>query len=158
MNKETWKWLNDNKDIQPFKDVLRYISKLEDEIEQEKNKELNLENQALYESINCNDDNMLVRRYEKLQNNYDKLFQGYNERVQEILLKEKENEELREQLLNAVEIENKKVSKYWIDKIKGKIKELEELFDKNEKEITIQYQNQFIVDIVGVLEDLLKEN
>ena len=48
--------------------------------------------------------------------------------------------------------------KKWRDKTKDKIKELEELFDKNEKEITIQYQNQFIVDVVGILEDLLKEN
>lgn len=37
------------------------------EIAEKENKELNLENQALYESINLNDDNMLVRRYEKLQ-------------------------------------------------------------------------------------------
>ena len=33
MKKETWKWLNDNKDIYPFEDVLSYIFKLETQVE-----------------------------------------------------------------------------------------------------------------------------
>lgn len=55
-------------------EVADYISKLQKELEQEKekNKKLNLENQALFESINCNDDNMLARRYQKLQKELDK--------------------------------------------------------------------------------------
>ena len=54
--------------------LLNLISKLQKELEQEKekNKKLNLENQALFESINCNDDNMLARRYQKLQKELDK--------------------------------------------------------------------------------------
>ena len=42
--------------------LYKYIKELES-----KNKKLNLENQALFESINCNDNNMLARRYQKLQ-------------------------------------------------------------------------------------------
>lgn len=37
-----------------------------------KNKELDHENQALYESINCNDANMLARMYENLKKDYHK--------------------------------------------------------------------------------------
>ena len=50
------------------------IVELQKELEQEKekNKKLNLENQALFESINCNDDNMLARRYSNLQKESDK--------------------------------------------------------------------------------------
>lgn len=69
------------------------IKELQKELdkEKEKNKKLNLENQALFESINCNDDNMLARRYQKLQKENEKLkykiegrdcvieTQGYNE-------------------------------------------------------------------------------
>ena len=49
-------------------------NKLQKELdkEKEKNKKLNLENQALFESINCNDDNMLAGRYQKLQKELDK--------------------------------------------------------------------------------------
>ena len=75
------------------KATINLINKLQKELEQEKekNKKLNLENQALFESINCNDDNMLVRRYQKLQKENEKLkykiegrdcvieTQGYNE-------------------------------------------------------------------------------
>lgn len=35
--------------------------------EKENNKKLDTENQALYESINCNDDEMLIRQYKKLK-------------------------------------------------------------------------------------------
>ena len=64
-------------------------------------------------------------------------------KAQEILIDrlQKENEELKkkrnldnELLKNIVKQEKRFVSK---DKIKDKIKEFEELFDKNEKEITI---------------------
>ena len=75
-------WLNKNKDIFPFNELLNYISKL-----QKDNKELNLENQALYESINCNDDNMLARRYEKLQKELDKE-KEYNDKLT-LIFKEK---------------------------------------------------------------------
>lgn len=51
------------------------IDKQQKEIEQlkEQRKELNLENQALYESINCNDNNMLARRYYRLQKEIEEL-------------------------------------------------------------------------------------
>lgn len=77
------------------------------------------------------------------------------DRLQKELEQEKEKSSYWEQRVNDLEKEKNVVSK---DKITDKIKELEDLFDKNEKEITIQYQNQFIVDVVGILEDLLKEN
>lgn len=54
--------------------TLNYLNYLQKELEQEKekNKKLNLENQALFENINCNDDNMLARRYQKLQKELEK--------------------------------------------------------------------------------------
>lgn len=45
----------------------RELSKKDKEI-----KGLNLENQALFESINCNDDNMICRRYEKMKTKLSK--------------------------------------------------------------------------------------
>lgn len=33
----------------------------------ERNKDLNFENQSLFESIDCNDDNMLARRYQNIK-------------------------------------------------------------------------------------------
>lgn len=54
--------------------TLNYINQLQKELdkEKEKNKKLNLENQALFESNNCNDNNMLARRYSNLQKELDK--------------------------------------------------------------------------------------
>lgn len=59
------------------------IDRLQKELKQEKekNKELNLENQALFESINCNDDNMLVRRYQKLKDKIRGLLKQVNSSI-----------------------------------------------------------------------------
>lgn len=76
--------------------LLNYIGELQKELEEKttilmvgadkvkqlekENKELNLENQALFESINCNDDNMLCRRYEKMKKIIDLMAEQMSKR------------------------------------------------------------------------------
>lgn len=111
--------------------------------EKEKNKELDLENQALYESINCNDNNMLAREYQKLQESiknledqktYWEIRATEQEQIVEgLLIKEKFSKTNLEKTTR--EIFNKTLKDFISkDKIKDKIKELEEetkeTFDK----------------------------
>lgn len=70
--------------------ILNLIDKL-----QKENKKLNLENQALFESINCNDDNMLARRYSNLQKELEEkttILMAGADKVKQL---EKENQELK---------------------------------------------------------------
>lgn len=81
--------------------------------ELENSTKLNLENQALYESINCNDDNMLAREYKKLKEKYK-------------LLDEKFRYAVPDNMINELYVSK--------DKIKAKIKE----FDKTAYEEQIK--------------------
>lgn len=61
--------------VEPLEEMLKEnteLNKNNDWLRKEL-KEQNLENQALYESINCNDNNMLAREYEKLKKENEEL-------------------------------------------------------------------------------------
>ena len=117
-----------------LKDILELIARL-----QKENEELNLENQALYESINCNDDNMLARRYEKLQK---ELEQAKSRKQLEI--------DTAEEVLKwkgKYHLLSRKINGVLEDKIKDKIKELLK-----------EYKDTGYYELERVLEDLLREN
>ena len=146
--------------------ALNYISKLqtqvnecekalvrEREFKNEIISKLNKENQALYESINCNDDNMLAREYQKLKKETEEL-------------KGIKNGTTIEYIGKAIYWRKDKIEKYFVrkDKIRDKIKDLEK--DLNER-ITVEEGARTTLKehkaIIGkhiardILEDLLKE-
>lgn len=75
--------------------------------EKENNKELDRENQALYESINCDDNTMLAKLYQKEKEKNKELTDEYL---------------IQRNLINAEFLNENYISK---DKIKAKIEELE---------------------------------
>lgn len=116
--KETQDIMQHNLDIYPPKeDIYRLDTKQLKAViclldryqkEKEKNKKLDRENQALYESINCNDNTMLARLYQEEKEKKDKII---NKMGQELFIEIEPHFDTLEQCIefytNKVEEENK---------------------------------------------------
>ena len=104
--------------------------------EKEKNKELDRENQALYESINCDDNTMLAKLYQKEKEKNEELTDEYL---------------IQRDLINAEFLNENYISK---DKIKEKIEEYEEILQSS---IIKEDYIKEVEHIIRVLEELKGE-
>lgn len=134
--------------------------------QQKEIKELNLENQAFYEEMNCNDNEYISKKYSQLKENSiskDEVLKamGYEENDEEYERLKQDNEKLLaildtmySEFCRLEDIEDQKVSvavafieekrdKHWQDKIKDKIN---------------YYDGRGYIEIVGALNELLEEN
>lgn len=122
-------------------EVYNALMKLEDlyQKEKEKNKELDRENQALYESINCDDNTMLAKLYQKEKEKNKELTDEYL---------------IQRNLINAEFLNENYISK---DKIKAKIEEI----DNNGLNICneqLNYQMKLQDEAkISILQELLEE-
>lgn len=136
----------DNKNIKVKNAIKKYLEKYKNakedyEFERKMRKALNLENQALYESMNCNDDTMLAVKYKKLQEEKNTL---------EILL----TEEISERQLVK--------SKYCLllVRIENKIKDIErelKILDKKQDDSIIYSARDICNAEILRLKEILKE-
>lgn len=104
--------------------------------EKEKNKELDRENQALYESINCDDNTMLAKLYQKEKEKNKELTDEYL---------------IQRDLINAEFLNENYISK---DKIIEKIEEYEEILQSS---IIKEDYKKEVEHIIRVLEELKGE-
>lgn len=120
-------------------EVYNVVMKLEDlyQKEKEKNKELDRENQALYESINCDDNTMLAKLYQKEKEKNKELTDEYL---------------IQRNLINAEFLNENYISK---DKINSKIAEYEEILRSSI--IKDDYKKE-VEHIIRVLKELRGEN
>lgn len=121
---------NDKEDLPYSEECIKYKQTILDLIDKQQKeiKELNLENQAFYEEMNCDDNEYISKKYSQLKSVVEILANGIRvlgtnpDITTEEIIKEFTEKPISEEYMKK--FESSYISK---DKIRDKIKELEEL-------------------------------